>query len=162
MADNVFDLETAGGYRSPSVRQLSVFVDDRVGVLMRLIQTFEGSSIRVVGMSVVQAIDCAIVRLLCDDTDQAIALLKRNGFPISEAELVVVEVPQGHGLLSICSALLAGEINIDYVYPLLIRPGGRAALAIHTDNLETAVQLLRNRRFTVLAEEDLGPGGGIR
>lgn len=162
MADNVFELETAGGYRSPSVRQLSVFVDDRVGVLMRLFQTFEGSSIRVVGMSVVHAIDCAIVRLLCDDNDQAIDLLRRNDFPVSQSELVVVELPQGHGLLSICSALLAGEINIDYAYPLLIRPTGRAALAIHTDNLETAVQLLRSRRFTVLSEEDLGPGGEIR
>ncbi len=162
MADNIFELETAGGYRSPSVRQLSVFVEDRVGVLMRLFQTFEGSSIRVVGMSVIHAIDCAIVRLLCDDTDQAIDLLKRNDFAISEAELVVVELPQGHGLLSICSALLAGEINIDYAYPLLIRPTGRAALAIHTDNLETAVELLRNRRFTILCEEELGPGGDIR
>lgn len=125
---------------------------------MRLFQAFEGSSIRVVGMSVVHAIDCAIVRLLCDDHDQAMDILKRRGFATSEAELVVVEVPHGHGLRSICSALIAAEINIDYAYPLLIRPTGRAALAVHTDNLETAVQILQARRFTVMTEDDLGPG----
>ena len=140
------------------MRQISVFLDDRVGALMRLFQAFEGTTIRVVGMSIVHAIDCAIVRLLCDDNDQAIDILKKKGFPISETELVVVELPHGHGLRSICSALLAGEINIDYAYPLLVRPTGRAALAIHTDDLETAALLLKQRNYTVLSEEDLGPG----
>ncbi|MCG8404933.1 MAG: hypothetical protein MI923_07030 [Phycisphaerales bacterium] len=158
MTDSAFEFETAETFQSPTVRQISVFLDDRVGALMRLFQSFEGSAIRVVGMSVVHAIDCAIVRLLCDDNDQAVEILKKRGFPVSESELVVVEVPHGHGLMSICSALLAGEVNIDYAYPLLIRPTGRAALAIHTDNLETAVQLLRARRFTVMDENDLGPG----
>ncbi len=140
------------------MRQISVFLDDRVGALMRLFQAFEGTTVRVVGMSVVHAIDCAIVRLLCDDNDQAIDILKKKNFPFSETELVVVEVPHGHGLRSICSALLGGEINIDYAYPLLVRPTGRAALAIHTDDLETAAHLLRERNYTVLSEEDLGPG----
>lgn len=149
---------TAETFESPTVRQISVFLDDRVGALMRLFQAFEGTTIRVVGMSIVHAIDCAIVRLLCDDNDQAIDVLKKKGFPFSETELVVVEVPHGHGLRSICSALLGGEINIDYAYPLLVRPTGRAALAIHTDDLETAAHLLRARNYTVLSEEDLGPG----
>ncbi len=162
MAGSSYDFETAEGFESTSVRQISVFVDDRVGVLLRLFQAFEGSSVRVVGMSVVHAIDCAIVRLLCDDNDMATDLLRKRGFPFSEAELVVVEVPQGHGLMSICSALLAGEVNIDYAYPLLIRPTGRAALAIHTDEPETAVHVLRARSFTVMNEDDLGPHGGIR
>lgn len=158
MTDSSYGYQTAETFQTPAVRQLSVFLDDRVGALARLFRAFEGSSIRIVGMSVVHAIDCAIVRLLCDDNDQAIDILKRRGFPVSEAELVVVEVPHGHGLLSICSALLAGEINIDYAYPLLVRPTGRAALAIHTEDLETAVQLLRARRFTLMTEDDLGPG----
>ena len=158
MSPSSSDFETAETFRSPTITQFSVFLDDRVGALMRLFQAFEGTSIRVVGMSVVHAIDCAIVRLLCDDNDQAVEILKKKGFPLSEAEVVVVEVPRGQGLRSICSALLAGEINIDYAYPLLVSPTGRAALAIHTDDPETAVHLLRARRFTVMSEEDLGPG----
>ncbi len=150
--------DTAETFESPTVRQISVFLDDRVGALMRLFQAFEGTTVRVVGMSVVHAIDCAIVRLLCDDNDQAIDILRKKNFPFSETELVVVEVPHGHGLRSICSALLGGEINIDYAYPLLVRPTGRAALAIHTDDLETAAHLLKGRNYAVLSEEDLGPG----
>ncbi|MFQ5412488.1 MAG: acetolactate synthase [Phycisphaerae bacterium] len=157
-SDSSYGFETAETFHSPTVRQISVFLDDRVGALMRLIQVFEGSSVRIVGMSIVHAIDCAIVRILCDDNDQACRILNQKSIPFSETELIVVEVPHGHGLLSICGALIAGEVNIDYAYPLLTRPTGRAALAIHADSLETAAQLLKDRRFAVMSENDLGPG----
>ncbi len=150
--------ETAETFESPTVRQISVFLDHRVGVLMRLFRAFEGSAVKVVAMSVVNAVDCAIVRLICDDTDTAIDILKSKRFPLSETELIVVEMPEGHGLMSICAALVAGEANIDYAYPMLTRPTGRAALAIHTDDLETAIGVLRSRKFYVMTENDLGPG----
>ncbi|MCZ6682000.1 MAG: acetolactate synthase [Planctomycetota bacterium] len=150
--------ETAGSIRTPSVRQLSVFLDDRVGALLRLFQSFEDTSIKILALSVVHAIDCAIVRLIVDDGDSAVRILKERKFPISETEMIVVEMPHGHGLRSICSALLTAEINIEYVYPLLVRPTGRAALAIHTDDLETAAEVLKNRNCTLLSEDDLGPG----
>ena len=159
MPSETYGYQTAEGFSAPSVRQLSVFLDDRVGALMGLFQAFEGTTIRVVGMSVVHAIDCAIVRLICDDTDEAVGVLERRGFAVSQTELVVVEVPPGHGLRSIFSALIAGEVNLDYAYPLLIRPHGRAVLAVHTEDLETAVQLLRGRKYNVLTENDMGPDG---
>ena len=75
---------------------------------MRLFKAFEGSDVRVVAMSVVHAIDCAIIRVICDQHDAAVEILEKRGFPLSQTELLVVEVPHGHGLMSICSALLAG------------------------------------------------------
>jgi hypothetical protein len=149
---------TAECFQSPAVRQISVFLEDRVGALLRLFKTFEGTSVRVVGMSIINEVDCAVLRLICDDSDTALDLLRSKGFPVSEAELLVVEVPQGQGLMSICSAMLAAEVNINYAYPLLIRPTGRAALAIHTDSLEGAVHVLRSRKFCLMSEDDLGPG----
>jgi hypothetical protein len=151
-------LETADTFHPPVVRQLSIFLEDRVGTLLRLFRSFEGTQVKVVAMSVVHAIDCAIIRLICDDNEKAIEILKGKGFPLTATELVVVEVPHGHGLTSICSALLVGEVNIDYAYPLLARPTGRAALAIHTADMETAIQVLRSRKFVVLSEDDLGEG----
>ncbi|MFQ5425016.1 MAG: acetolactate synthase [Phycisphaerae bacterium] len=154
-----FSFETAEHMESPSVRQLSVFLDDRVGALHRLFQCFERTDIKILALSVVHAIDCAIIRVIVDDTDEAIEVLRKRNFPISETEMIVVELPPGHGLRSICSALLTAEISIDYVYPLLVRPTGRAAIAVHTDNLEIAAQVLRGRNCTLLGEDDLGPGG---
>jgi len=156
MASNPF--ETAESFESPAIRQLSVFLEDRVGSLLRLFKAFDGSSVRVVGMSIINASDCSIVRLICDDTDVALDLLTAKRFSVVESELLVVEIPPGHGLISICSGLLTGEINIDYAYPLIARPTGRSALAIRTDSPETAAQVLRSRNLHLLSEQELGPG----
>jgi hypothetical protein len=149
---------TAESFQSPAVRQISVFLEDRVGALLRLFKTFEGTSVRVVGMTIINEVDCAVLRLICDDSDTALDLLRSKGFPVSESELLVVEIPQGQGLMSICSAMMAAEVNINYAYSLLTRPTGRAALAIHTDSLEEAVSVLRSRKLCLMSEEDLGSG----
>ncbi len=151
--------QTAEELETPAVRQISVFLEDRVGALHRLLQSFEGTEIKILALSIVHAIDCAIVRLIVDDTDQATDILRRRDIPISVTEMVVVELPAGHGLRSICSALLTAEISIDYVYALIVWPTGRPAIAIHTDNLDTAAQVLKGRKCRLMSENDLGPGG---
>jgi hypothetical protein len=156
MASDQF--ETTESFESPSVRQFSVFLEDKVGVLLRLFRAFEGSSVRVVGMSIIQISDCSIARLICDDADMAKGLLETRGFTFVESELIVVEIPHGLGLMSICSALLTGEVNIEYAYPLIVRPQGRPVLAVCTDDPATAVQVLKSRQCYVLSENDLGPG----
>lgn len=156
MANDPF--ETAESFASNTVRQISVFLENRVGLLLRLFKAFEGSSVRVVGMSVVHASDCSIVRLICDDTDTAIDMLRARGFSFIDTELLVVELPHGQGLMSICSALLTGEVNIEYAYPLLVQPTGRAALAIRTDDRETAATVLVSRQCRLMSENDLGSG----
>lgn len=156
MASNPF--QTAETFKSPAVRQLSIFLEDKVGSLLRLFKAFEGSAVHVVGMSIVNASDCAIVRLICDDSDTAEDLLDHRNIAYSVGELMVVEIPPGQGLMSICSGLLTAEVNINYAYPMLIQPTGRAALAIHADNLESGAAVLRARQFTLMAEEDLGKG----
>lgn len=134
-----------------------MFLENRVGQLLRLVQAFEGSSVRILAIQVEHAVDCAIVRLMLDDADQAMAMLRRAGFPLSVTELVVVELPPGAGLLTICSALLAAELSIDYAYPLLSQPTGRPALALHVDNTAMAAHVLADRDFTILSESDLKP-----
>jgi hypothetical protein len=46
-------------------------------------------------------------------------------------------------------------VNVHYAYPLLVHPHGRAAVAMHIDNVELAAQTLRNMGFEILCEADL-------
>jgi hypothetical protein len=70
--------------------------------------------------------------------------------------LLVVQLPEGtQPILQICKALLVAEINIHYAYPLLLGPYGRAALALHVEDHDAAVQTLNRQNFTILTENDL-------
>jgi hypothetical protein len=140
----------------PSIRQFSVFLENRVGQLLDLVRRFKDTKVRIVALSIIDSADCAIVRLVLSHPEQGREILERAGLAIAESDLVAVELPNAEQpLLDICSALLQAEINIHYAYPMMIHPHGRAAIALHVDNHEGAVDTLKRINYNVLTEADL-------
>lgn len=151
--------QTAEAQGTPTVRQQSVFVENRVGQLLRLTQLVYRADIRILAVSIVHSFDCAIARMILDQPDEAYDTITQAGFKVSEAEIIVISLPHGkRGLLDIWTALLGAEISIHYTYPLLVRPQGRAAIAVLPDNIEQAVQILREQKLDVLDQGDLFEG----
>lgn len=150
------EFETGRGRTWPTVTQFSVFLENRVGQLLELVRCFNGSKVRIVGLSIVDTADCCIIRLMLSHPEQGREILQLKNFPFSSNELVVCELPVGsQSLVDMCSALLQGEVNIHYAYPLLPHPHGRAAVAIHVDNVELASSILHDQGFDILSESDL-------
>ncbi len=147
---------TSRGRDYPSVRQFNVFVENRVGNLMSVVRHFETTDIRIVSLTVVDSADCAIIRLVLSDPERAAEIFERARLPYTETDLLVVQLPEGdQPLLQICKALLGAEISIHYAYPLLIGPQGRAAVALHVEDHETASQTLARMGLTLFTEKDL-------
>lgn len=140
----------------PLCRQISVFLENRLGQLLRLTRLFEDVDVHILALSVEASVDCSIVRLIVDDPDLAREQLSDAGFALSETELLVIELPEGkRGIMIVCAALIAGEININYTYPLLGAPEQPARIAMQVDNPSAATTLLTERKFRILDQRDL-------
>ena len=50
---------------------------------------------------------------------------------------------------------LALELNIRFAYPLMLRPNGTPTIALAVDDQYLAGQILRQKNFRLLGEEDL-------
>src|SRR3954454_5577191 len=147
--------ETARGRDYPSVRQFNVFVENRVGNLLAVVRRFESTDIHIVSITIVDSADCAIIRMVLSDPERAKEIFERAGLPCTESDLLVVELPRSQQpLVEICKALLGAELSIDYAYPLLVGPHGKAALAIHVEDHESAAQTLARLGFTLFTERD--------
>jgi hypothetical protein len=147
---------TARGRDWPSVRQFNVFLENRLGALLDVVRRFENSDIRIVALTVVDSADCAIIRLVLSDPERALEIFHQAKLPITESDLLVVQLPDGkQPLAQISKALLTAEISIHYAYPLLVGPHGNAALALHVEDHETAAQTLQGLGFTLYSENDL-------
>ncbi len=147
---------TTRGRDWPSVRQFNIFIENRVGALLDVLRQFDSTDIRIISLNIVDSADCAIIRLVLTEPERSLEILQQKGFAVTESDLLVVQLPEGNqGLVQICKALLGAEINIHYAYPLLLGPAGRAALAFHVEDHETAMQNLVSHGFTVLTENDL-------
>ena len=148
---------TARGRDWPSVRQFNVFVENRLGGLLNVVRRFETSDNRIVSLTVVDSADCAIIRMVLKDPERALEVFKQANLPVTESDLLVVQLPDGpQPLLQICKALLGAELNIHYAYPLLIGPLGNAALALHVEDHESAARTLEQQGFVLYSEGDLG------
>ena len=153
------DYETLEGRDWPSVVQYSVFLENRVGQLLEVVRAFQGSKVKIVGLSIADSADCCILRLMLSHPEQGREILERSELAFAENDLLVVELASGpQSLVELCSGLLQAEIFIHYAYPLIVRPHGRAAVALHVDNIEQASTTLRSKGFEILCEADLTSG----
>jgi hypothetical protein len=141
--------------RSP-VRQLSVFLHNRVGALLSLVKLLNEHQIEVLGLSVQDSVDLTLVRLIVTDPQSAEDVFIAAGHSCASKAIIVVELKQGvHDLGHALSGLLAAEINIHHSYPLLIRPSDKALLALHVDDPEVGGESLSKCGFKVLSQDEL-------
>ncbi|EAQ77421.1 hypothetical protein [Blastopirellula marina] len=150
------DYLTMRGRDYPSLRQFTVFLENRVGQLLEIVRRFEGSNVRIVALSINDATECAFVRFLLSEPEQGREILERAGLALIESDLIGIELPRGpQPLLQVCTALLQAEVNIVQAYPLLNTPNDRPAVALMTDNIEMAMETLARKNFRILTEQDL-------
>ena len=148
--------ETLEGQSLPLVRQVSVFLPNQVGQLLRVTQALDKTNVKIMALSILDADDCAVVRLIFDRADEAITALEDAGFAVHTSELLVVRVPPGkRGLMTTWSVLLSSEVSVKYAYPLL-HPAYGSVLALSLASPELAANTLQEHNFEILGEADLG------
>src|SRR5262245_14084272 len=148
-------LETAHGYSPPTVSQFSVFLTNKVGKLHDLVKAFDGSPCQICALSVHEASDHAVVRIITNSERMAKQVLENEHLPYSQRDVLVVEIAERHSLSSMCLCLLAAELSIHFAYPLMLRSSSAPTIALAVDDLTLAGQILRRKEYRLLGEHDL-------
>lgn len=147
---------TMRGRDYPTLRQFTVFLENRVGQLLEVIRRFQGSRVKIVAISINDSTECAFVRFLLSKPEQGREILERAGLALIETDLIGVELNDApQPLLEICTALLQAEVNLVQAYPLLTRPHGKPVVALMVDNVEIALETLHSKGFVTISENDL-------
>ena len=150
--------QTARGHSEPYTVQFGVFLANRVGQLRDMLQLFVKSQIRIIGISVIDATDWAVIRIVTSDSAATRALLRQNNQPFTESEVILVEVPDADSLTDLCGQLLRAEINVHFAYSTSIRRHDNAIMTFHVDDRVLATQILLKHNFVLLGEGDLLEG----
>ena len=153
---NLTEFQTMRGRDYPTLRQFTVFLENRVGQLLEVVRRFEGSRVRIIALSLHDSTECAFLRLLLSHPEQGREILERAGWPIIESDLIALELPPGaQPLLNVFKVLLRAEVNVVQTYPLLVQHHGRPIVAIMVDNLEIAMDTINQAGLTLVSEMDL-------
>lgn len=118
-----------------SVKQISVFLENRPGCLHEMTRSLAEAGIDLRGLSLAETSDFGIVRLIVDDVLGTANTLKDAGFVASMTEVLAAEVPNVPGGLNKVLEILDGTgINVEYMYAILGNKSSETAYMIFRVN----------------------------
>lgn len=137
------------------VIQFSIHADNKVGRLNEIIGLLAVHEVHIMALSILDTTDSSIIRLIVDYPTEAQKLLIEHQFSYVQSELIAVELEDESQVRTVTSALVQAEINIHYIYPFLVRPNGRYALAISLEDNDLAAETLNRHQLRIIGQEDI-------
>ena len=131
--------------------QLSVFLEDRPGVLAKFIKLLMDNKIFIRALTVAKTSEYGLLLLLVDKPDDCINLLEKDDYLLSTTEVIAIRLNDKPDTLYLIPKTLGdNKINIDYCYSTLVKDESMLIVRVEEDIIEDAIQILQKNKFTVV------------
>lgn len=109
------------------INQISVFLENKAGQLAALTKALTDSGLDIRALHIAESTEYGVVRLVVDDYQKAIEMLVNAEFVVSVTKVAAVAVPDSPGGLNrAMDVIVAGNIDIEYMYSMLGKGDGYA------------------------------------
>lgn len=125
-------------------RQLSVFLENRVGALAEICQLISDNSINILAICAVDTVEEAVLRIVVEDEPETQKALKKSGFNPVATDVFLIEIDNTPGTTGrVASQLADAGINIDYIYASAHPTGKKSYLVLRTHQVAEAERVLK-------------------
>lgn len=137
-----------------TLRQLSVFLENKTGYLNQVLAVLAHHQINIVALTVADTSDYGIMRAIVSDPTKAMDALKAEQFTVRVHEIIGIEMSAAPGSMShILDLFTAENIAIEYVYAFSF--GSKSMLVCRTDDKEKALEVIEKNNLTSIREKEL-------
>lgn len=124
--------------------QFSVFLVNKPGVLAQVTGALAKAKLNVVAMTLVDSQEHGVLRLVFDAADAARKVLAGLNLPMTETEVLCLDLSNRPGALADVATLLGEHhININYAYCTSGAPGGRTTGIFKVADVKKAQHVLK-------------------
>ena len=117
------------------IRQVSIFMENHEGRLNKLLKILAENDINIRSLNIAETMDYGIVRLILQETEKGIEVLKKNNIRCTSTSVLAAEVPdEPGGLSNLVDALTQAKINIVYAYSFLPKKTDNAIIIVRVDD----------------------------
>ena len=140
-----------------TLNQISIFVENRPGKLQLLTELLAKNNINMRAMSLAEASDFGIARIIVDDIDVTTAILKEESYVYAVTKVLGVAIPdEPGGLNRVLHVLSDAGINVEYMYAFLSRKDATHAYMIfHVHDNDAAVAALSAKGIDCIKQDYL-------
>ena len=133
------------------IKQISIFMENTTGRLADITSLLAKAGINLRAISIADTTDFGILRMVADQPDEAIRLLKEAGFTARETDVIGVEVPDHPGELARIMALFRDAgVGIEYLYASLEHKADQAVIVLKVDDIQSGLNMLEKNGFATI------------
>ena len=139
-----------------TVKQISVFLENKPNAMAKFVEALSKNSIDMRALSLAEAADFGIVRVIVDDVYNAMQILKEEGYICSATKVLAVAIPDEPGGLAKVIQTLGGDgINVEYMYAFTTHQKDLAYMIFRVQDNEKAIQTLTKNNINLVCQDEL-------
>ncbi|MDO5562654.1 MAG: ACT domain-containing protein [Synergistaceae bacterium] len=141
-----------------TVKQISVFLENKPGQLSDVTKVLAEKDIDMRALSLAEAAEFGIVRLIVSDPEGTAKALKDAGYICALTPVIAAAVPdRPGGLYSVLELLRTNDINLEYAYVFIAKKKDGAYNIFHVadSEMERAMKVLAENGVTLVEQEEL-------
>lgn len=139
------------------ITQISVFLENKKGRLYEVCALLGRHQINIRALNIAETPDYGVLRMVVDQPDEAIRVLKERNIIASRTDVVAVEISdRPGGLADILKVLEGSDVNVEYMYGFFEKGPDKAVIVFRFDRPEDAIRLLKKHRIPVVQSADIG------
>lgn len=136
--------------------QVSVFAENKPGKIEKVTQVLSEGNINIRAITIADAGDYGIIKLLLDNPITGCEMLKARGLSATLKEVVAVEITDKVGGLHLAALCLTKHgINVIDAYGFIVERKAKAVFVFQVENAPKAEKILKDEGFSILSDAEL-------
>jgi hypothetical protein len=127
--------------------QFSVFLANKPKLLSQVCKQLATDKVNIVAMSMMDASEHGVLRLVVEDPDAARHSLATVNVPMAETSVLMATLPNRPGALAdVVEKLASNAISVNYAYCTAGAVGGKTIGVFRVSDMKKAMQLLSDKK----------------
>jgi len=139
-----------------TVKQISIFLENRPESLMELTEVLAKHSINMRALCLADTNDFGIARIIVDNPENVATVLKDEGYIVKATNVIALEIPDETGSLNkILRILGENGRNVEYMYGFTGRKTNNAFMILRSTDVPKTETVLEQYRIRMINQEEL-------
>ena len=139
-----------------TVEQISVFVENRQGKLVEVLETLSANNIDLRALCIADTADFGILRLIVNKPEEAVRVLQQAECATSVTQVLAVSLDDTPGSLARVLRILAdAAISVEFLYAFVAHGKDKAYVILRVEDNEKAAAVLTKKGISFADSKDI-------
>lgn len=126
------------------IKQISVFLENTAGRVADVTRVLKENNVDLRALMIADTADFGILRLIANDSDKALEVLKNAKFTTRTTDVLAVTISDKVGALyDVMTLFHKNKINIEYLYASLEKSSDTAVIIFKVEEIEKGLQVIQ-------------------